>query len=159
MVLAESVNDAPVLKGNRWVSAPPSLALHDTHMLSYRYKVTVEVPVQKALFRVLPASLQQGKEIVVFVVLFTQGINEQQSIADKWVTPPTLSWLHPPLSCTGLVITRCRILSIPTAYSSWPRTVRNTRRALDHRVSLPSSLYSDVVDRTRPYIIIIQHSH
>lgn len=48
-----------------------------------RYKVVVEVPVQKALFRMLPSSLQRGKEIVVFVVLFSQGINEQQSIADK----------------------------------------------------------------------------
>lgn len=51
----------------------------------YRYKVVVEVPVQKALFRMLPARLQQGELIVVFVVLFTQGINEQQSIADKSV--------------------------------------------------------------------------
>ena len=48
-----------------------------------RYRVTVEVPVQKALFRVLPPRLQQGQEIVVFVVLFTQGINEQQTLADK----------------------------------------------------------------------------
>lgn len=65
MVLADSVNASPKLKGNR-------------------YKVVVEVPVQKALFRVLPSSLQQGREIVVFVVLFSQGINEQQSIADKF---------------------------------------------------------------------------
>ena len=50
---------------------------------SCRYKVVVEVPVQKALFQVLPSRLQEGTEIVVFVVLFTQGINEQQSIADK----------------------------------------------------------------------------
>ncbi len=50
-----------------------------------RYKVTVEVPVQKALFRVLPPKLQQGQEIVVFVVLFTQGINEQQTFADTLV--------------------------------------------------------------------------
>lgn len=65
MVLAKSVNDTPKVKGSR-------------------YKVVVEVPVQKALFRVLPPDLQQGTEIVVFVVLFTQGINEQQSIADKF---------------------------------------------------------------------------
>lgn len=58
-----------------------------------RYKVVVEVPVQKTLFRVLPSSLQQGKEIIVFVVLFTQGINERQSIADKLVKPHSvLQW-------------------------------------------------------------------
>ena len=33
----------------------------------------------------LPASLQEGKEIDVVVVLFTQGINEQQSLADRYV--------------------------------------------------------------------------
>lgn len=47
-----------------------------------RYKVLVEVPVQKTLFRVLPASLQAGREIGVCVVLFTQGVNELQSLAD-----------------------------------------------------------------------------
>ena len=47
-----------------------------------RYKVLVEVPVQKTLFRVLPVSLQAGREIGVCVVLFTQGINELQSLAD-----------------------------------------------------------------------------
>jgi len=45
--------------------------------------VTIQVPLQKALFRVLPTRLQEAQEIVVFVVLFTQGINEQQTIADK----------------------------------------------------------------------------
>lgn len=42
----------------------------------------VEVPVQKTLFRVLPASLQAGREVGVCVVLFTQGVNELQSLAD-----------------------------------------------------------------------------
>ena len=45
----------------------------------------MEIPVQRTLYRVLPASLQEGKEIDVIVVLFTQGINEQQSLADRYV--------------------------------------------------------------------------
>ena len=47
-----------------------------------RYKVLVEFPVQQTLFRVLPAQLKSGREISVCVVLFTQGVNEQQSLAD-----------------------------------------------------------------------------
>ena len=49
----------------------------------FRYRVSVEIPVQRTLYRVLPPSLQEGKEIDVVVVLFTQGINEQQSLADR----------------------------------------------------------------------------
>ena len=48
-----------------------------------RYSMCVEVPVQQTLFRLLPAQLQAGKEISVCAVLFTQGINEQQTIADR----------------------------------------------------------------------------
>ena len=96
MVLAESVNDTPKLKGNRsaYENACPVCPSHVImHVcVCHRYKVSVEVPVQKALFRVLPSSLQQGKEIIVFVVLFTQGINEQQSIADKSVSSLPLMW-------------------------------------------------------------------
>ena len=61
-------------------------------MMSYdvifcrRYKVTVEVPLQQALFRMLPNPLQEGQEITVCTVLFTQGINEQQLLADRWET-------------------------------------------------------------------------
>ena len=51
-------------------------------MCGSRYKVLIEVPVQKTLFRLLPAQLQEGKEIAVVAVFFTQGVNEQQSIAD-----------------------------------------------------------------------------
>lgn len=42
----------------------------------------VEVPLQPALFRILPSALQSGKTIDVCAVLFTQGVNEQQSLAD-----------------------------------------------------------------------------
>lgn len=51
----------------------------------HRYKVTVEVPLQRALFQMLPPSVQEGQEISVCAVLFTQGINEQQTFADKYV--------------------------------------------------------------------------
>ena len=44
--------------------------------------MTVEVPVQRPLYRLLPSALQKGKEISTVVVLFTQGINEKQLIAD-----------------------------------------------------------------------------
>eukprot|EP01102_Stenamoeba_stenopodia_P017286 TRINITY_DN6173_c0_g1_i2.p1 TRINITY_DN6173_c0_g1~~TRINITY_DN6173_c0_g1_i2.p1 ORF type:complete len:258 (+),score=55.13 TRINITY_DN6173_c0_g1_i2:158-931(+) len=44
------------------------------------YVVEVELPA--AMFHQLPASLQNGQLIEVFPVLFTQGINEQQTIAN-----------------------------------------------------------------------------
>lgn len=58
----------------------------------------VEVPVQKTLFRVLPATLQAGREIGVCAVLFTQGVNELQSLADTCVT------------CTGMYLPLPRFL-------------------------------------------------
>ena len=42
----------------------------------------VEVPVQAAIFRILPSGLREGHEISTVAVLFTQGVNEQQSLAD-----------------------------------------------------------------------------
>ena len=50
-----------------------------------RYKVTVEIPVQIPMFRILPSALRNGQEINTVAVLFTQGVNEQQSIADTLV--------------------------------------------------------------------------
>ncbi len=47
--------------------------------------MVVEVPVQTTLFRLLPTQLQEGQEVPVCVVLFTQGVNEQQSLADTYV--------------------------------------------------------------------------
>ena len=47
-----------------------------------RYKIVVEVPVQAAIFRILPSGLREGHEISTVAVLFTQGVNEQQSLAD-----------------------------------------------------------------------------
>lgn len=65
LVQAQSVNDLPRVHG-------------------VRYKVTVEVPVQIPMFRILPSALRNGKEINTVAVLFTQGVNEQQSIADTF---------------------------------------------------------------------------
>ena len=64
LCLAETLQDYPQVTGSR-------------------YKMCVEVPVQKTVFRLLPAPLQAGAEIAVCAVLFTQGINEQQTIADR----------------------------------------------------------------------------
>ncbi len=51
----------------------------------HRYRVVVDIPMQLPMFRILPAGLQNGREISVVAVLFTQGVNEQQSIADTYV--------------------------------------------------------------------------
>ena len=50
--------------------------------LVHRYKVVVDVPVQSAIFRILPKDLRDGHDISTVAVLFTQGVNEQQSLAD-----------------------------------------------------------------------------
>jgi inositol polyphosphate-4-phosphatase len=65
LCLAETLQDFPQVSGSR-------------------YKMCVEVPVQKTMFRLLPAPLQAGAEISVSAILFTQGINEQQTIADRF---------------------------------------------------------------------------
>ncbi|XP_064405086.1 inositol polyphosphate-4-phosphatase type I A-like [Halichondria panicea] len=65
LTLSDSLSDVPLVKGSR-------------------YKVIVEVPLQRALFRMLPPSVQEGQVITVCAVLFTQGINEQQTFADKF---------------------------------------------------------------------------
>ena len=51
----------------------------------HRYNYAVRVPLSPTLFRLLPTPLQQGKEIKVCAVLLTQGINEQQTMADAYV--------------------------------------------------------------------------
>lgn len=44
--------------------------------------------MQNAIFRILPTALKDGKEINTVAVLFTVGINEQQSIADTYDMHP-----------------------------------------------------------------------
>ena len=57
------------------------LLLFDCYLVA-RYKVVVDVPVQSAIFRILPKELRDGNDISTVAVLFTQGVNEQQSLAD-----------------------------------------------------------------------------
>ena len=53
--------------------------------------------MQLPMYRILPAGLQNGREISVVAVLFTQGVNEQQSIADTYVRPcPLVNDIHDP---------------------------------------------------------------
>ncbi len=56
--------------------------VHYVTFSSNRYRIVIDIPVQPPMYRILPAGLQNGKEISVVAVLFTQGINEQQSLAD-----------------------------------------------------------------------------
>ena len=51
-----------------------------------RYNYKVRVPLSSTLFRLLPLPLREGKEIKVCAVLLTQGINEQQTMADTYVS-------------------------------------------------------------------------
>ncbi|XP_065177495.1 inositol polyphosphate-4-phosphatase type I A-like [Sycon ciliatum] len=47
-----------------------------------RWDMHVNVPLQESLFEELPAVLRNGDDIRVRAVLFTQGINEAQTLAD-----------------------------------------------------------------------------
>ncbi|XP_064782553.1 type II inositol 3,4-bisphosphate 4-phosphatase-like isoform X1 [Oncorhynchus masou masou] len=53
-------------------------------VIGRRDHYTVEVPLPRLAFQTLPHEIKEGKAVQVYPVLFNVGINEQQTIADRF---------------------------------------------------------------------------
>ncbi|XP_055771296.1 type II inositol 3,4-bisphosphate 4-phosphatase-like isoform X2 [Salvelinus fontinalis] len=53
-------------------------------VIGRRDHYTVEVPLPRLVFQTLPHEMKEGKALQVYPVLFNVGINEQQTIADRF---------------------------------------------------------------------------
>ena len=61
----------------------------------FRSGYIVNIPVLRSLFGLLPKELQRGQPIKIVPVLFTIGINEQATLAEKLVVILILIMLIP----------------------------------------------------------------